>query len=125
MESDKPVIIATAPTESLADTIRAVLQDEDVPTYDIGGSGYGIYGAGSYVQIAVPPSEVERAQEILRAEGIDLEKEWAPNPRVFAELNRFWPRGKSAVRWIAWLWLATIAAAVAYFLAKHLVDLSR
>jgi len=125
MESDKPVIIATAPNEMLADTIRAVLQEEEIPTYDIGGSGYGVYGAGSYVQIAVPPSEVERAKEILRQEGIDPEKEWAPNQRVFGELNRFWPRGKWVIRWFAWLWLACIVVGIAYFLFQYIIGLRR
>jgi hypothetical protein len=117
---ESPVIIATAPTSREADILRGLLQTEGIETYEKGGAGFGMYGVSANVQIAVAPSDVNRAKGILEAEGVDLLGEYAPNQRLVTELNRFWPRGNPAIRILVWGWLVLLVSGIVFALVSDL-----
>jgi hypothetical protein len=114
MTPESPIVIATAPTSREADILRGLLQTEGIDTYEKGGAGFGVYGVTANVQIVVAPSDVDRAKEILEAEGVDLAGEYAPSQRLVTELNNFWPRGNRAIRILVWAWLGLFVFGIVF-----------
>lgn len=74
-EDTSPVVILTASADTEADIIRAILNDEGIEMFKVSSFGDWDESCSFHLEIAVSPSDVDAAMEILRRNNVPSDSE--------------------------------------------------